>query len=208
MARTGRAQTLRVAYRYLRRYYWYRLMPINPQRHGADWEDLTGEKPERLPGDTGGDIDWVCQHCANPQFGRPERGCPTCGAGTPGHKAEKKQPTYEELQGSGMVGPEVAGKPDYLVKQTHHVTLNLADRLSKVGGLTPESLRQIIREELSEALKPPTSSFSDKERLAILEGLGMVVAVLETPDAIHPQQAALLPSVDEIKALTVKLQEE
>ena len=186
-------------------------MPINTNRHGDPaYEEIAGEKPQRLPGDTGGDIDWVCQHCDNPQFGRPERGCGTCGAGRPGHKAETKQPTLEELQrGTGtMVGPEVAGKPDYLVKQTHRVSLNLADRLGKVAGLTQESLRQIIREELHEALSPPAPTFSDKERLAILEGLGMVVSVLETPDAIHPQQAALLPTVDEIKALTARLQEE
>lgn len=185
------------------------MSPVNRSRHGdPSYEEITGEKPMRLPGDSGGDIDWVCQHCDQPQFGRPERGCASCGAGRPGHKAEGKQPTYEELlRGAGTMSGTDGQTSSITVRATLPV-LNLADRLGKVAGLTQESLRQIIREELQEALTPPAPKFSDKERLAILEGLGMVVSVLETPEAIDAQQAALLPTVDEIKALTARLQED
>lgn len=186
------------------------MSPVNRSRHGdPDYEAITGEKPMRLPGDPGGDIDWVCQQCDQPQHGRPEHGCPACGAGRPGHKAEGKQPTYEELQrGTGTMTVEPNPQTGSIAARSTLPVLNLADRLGKVAGLTQESLRQIIREELSEALTPPAPKFSDKERLAILEGLGMVVSVLETPDAIDVQQAALLPTVDEIKALTARLQED
>ncbi len=164
-------------------------MPVDTNRHHTP-ED--GQ--EILPQDFRGDLQWVCQNaaCGQPQVGRPENGCQYCGAGKPGTKAALPPP-FEEAFAEGRplsMGPQMPKGGSF------------ADRVraSQAPATSPDTLRQVIRDELQAVLGG--LQFSPKERNALLQGLAVVQVNYELLTA---EEQAEMPSREECAALAEKI---
>lgn len=166
-------------------------MPIEINRAGLsanpDVQEAVQDQHLRLPGDHAGPIGWICPSCHTQNTSRPGIDpCSACGAGADAKLAppsQRSRPYDQPMQLASEAAPAVG------------LAAKLAERMRPASN--NESLRLIIREELQAVLGGP--KFSEKEKTAILTGLG---ALVMQPDLLDDS----LPSSDELQQLMERIQ--
>jgi hypothetical protein len=174
---------------------------------------------ERLPDDR--PAAWVCANdaCGFEQAGPLEQGCVKCGAGAPGAKASKPQPTLEELEGGLPMDPntndalmrEVRARPTPSPGMLHTPQSTLLSRMRH--SASAEEIRQVVREEL-QAIVPQLGGlktlpvFTPRERYALFEGLQIVHQMLQDATDLPPEERAKFPDETQLAELAARLQEQ
>ncbi len=168
-------------------------MPVEYGPH-QDGDRLPGHDIETWP-------EWKCTECPGSHESDPRQGCP-------GFKRTTKQPTLEQMQGGQVHGEINDGRPaPAWTKRSEGVpkTPSLADRLaqgttSSANPVLLDSIRMIVREELQQK----SGNFTDREKLAIVQGLKVVMSILAKG---RLPEDDVLPSDEELQALIERLEQ-